>query len=104
MLEFGHFIKETGLLSSQLWRSSSSEGSPGYVACRSDHMVRQEARGTQDPEGLNPGFCTCKAGALLLEPLLQFILLWVFWRWGLVNYLSRLALNCDPLQLSLPSS
>jgi hypothetical protein len=28
-------------------------------------------------------------------------LLWLFWRWGLVNYLSRLDLNLD---LSLPSS
>jgi hypothetical protein len=43
--------------------------------------------------GLNSGLCGCKAGALLLEPHLQSILLWLFWRWGLLNYLPRLALN-----------
>jgi hypothetical protein len=31
-------------------------------------------------------------------------LLWLVWRWGLVNYLTGLALNCDPPDLSLPSS
>jgi hypothetical protein len=44
--------------------------------------------------GLNLGLCTCKAGALLLEPHLQSILLWLFWRWGLV-FVPRLASNCD---------
>jgi hypothetical protein len=28
--------------------------------------------------GLNSGLRTCKTGTLLLEPLLQFILLWLF--------------------------
>jgi hypothetical protein len=31
-------------------------------------------------------------------------LLWLFWRWGLSNYLQGLALNLDPPDLSLPSS
>jgi hypothetical protein len=31
------------------------------------------------------GLHTCKAGALLLELNLQYILLWLFWRWGLEN-------------------
>jgi hypothetical protein len=35
---------------------------------------------------LNSGLCTCKAGALLLKPHLQSILLCLFWRWGLENY------------------
>jgi hypothetical protein len=53
---------------------------------------------------LNSGLCTCKAAALALEPLLQSILLWLFWRWGLMNYLLGMALNQDPPYLSLPSS
>jgi hypothetical protein len=28
-------------------------------------------------------------------------LLWLFWRWGLANYLPRLTLNCDTPDLSL---
>jgi hypothetical protein len=32
------------------------------------------------------------------------ILLWLFWRWGLMNYLPRLALNYDAPNLSLPNS
>jgi hypothetical protein len=31
-------------------------------------------------------------------------LLWLFWRWGLMNYLSRLASKCNPPNLSLPSN
>jgi hypothetical protein len=31
---------------------------------------------------LNSGLHTCKVGTLLLEPNLQSILLWLFWRWG----------------------
>jgi hypothetical protein len=31
-------------------------------------------------------------------------LLWLFWRWGLLNYLPRLASNHDPPNLSIPSS
>jgi hypothetical protein len=33
--------------------------------------------------GLNSGLHIFKAGTLLLEPYLQSILLWLFWRWGL---------------------
>jgi hypothetical protein len=32
--------------------------------------------------GLNSGFCVCKAVTVLLEPHLQSILLWLFWRLG----------------------
>jgi hypothetical protein len=53
---------------------------------------------------LNSGLHTCKAGALLLEPCLQSILFWLFWRWGLKNYLSGLASNLRPLDVNLPSS
>jgi hypothetical protein len=31
-------------------------------------------------------------------------LLWLFWRWGLLNYLTGLTLNCDSPNLSLPNS
>jgi hypothetical protein len=31
-------------------------------------------------------------------------LLWLFWRWGLEDYLPGLALSYDPPNLSLPSS
>jgi hypothetical protein len=44
----------------------------------------------------------CKAGSLSLEPHLQFILLWLFWRWGLVKYFSWLASNCHPPNQSEP--
>jgi hypothetical protein len=53
---------------------------------------------------LNSGLCIYKAGALLLEPHLKFILLWLFWRWSLLNYLLGLASNSDLSNLSLPSS
>jgi hypothetical protein len=33
---------------------------------------------------LNSGLCTCKAGALPLEPHFWSILLWLFWMWGSV--------------------
>jgi hypothetical protein len=39
-----------------------------------------------------------------LEPHLQSIWLWLFWRWDLENYFPRLALNCSSSNLSLPSS
>jgi hypothetical protein len=42
--------------------------------------------------GLSSGLCDCKAGVLLTEPHLQF-LLWLFWRWDLWNYLLGLTLN-----------
>jgi hypothetical protein len=47
---------------------------------------------------------THKAVTLPLEPHLQFILLWLLWRWGLTHYLPALALNHNPPNLSLPSS
>jgi hypothetical protein len=50
--------------------------------------------------GLNSGLHTCKAVTLPLEPHLQSILLWLLWRWGLVNYLHRLASNHDPPDLT----
>jgi hypothetical protein len=53
---------------------------------------------------LKSQLCACKAGALLLEPQLQLILLWLFWRWGLVNYFPKLASNCESPYFSLPSS
>jgi hypothetical protein len=53
--------------------------------------------------GLNKGLHACKAGALMLGPHLQSILFWLFWRWGLLNYFPRLALNHDPPYVSLPS-
>jgi hypothetical protein len=37
----------------------------------------------------------------MLELHLQSILLWLFWRWILTDYLPRLALNHDPPDLSL---
>jgi hypothetical protein len=45
-----------------------------------------------------------KAGALLLEPHPQSILLWLFWRWCLRKFLSWLVLNLDLPDLSFPSS
>jgi hypothetical protein len=53
---------------------------------------------------LNSRLCAHEAGTLLLEPCLQFILLWLFWRWGLENYLSGLTLNRDPPDLRLLSN
>jgi Trk-type K+ transport system membrane component len=41
---------------------------------------------------------------LSTEPHLQFILLWLFWRWGLMNYLLGLTLNFDLPGLSLPGT
>jgi hypothetical protein len=43
--------------------------------------------------GLNSGLCVRQAVTLPLELHLQFILLWLFWRWGLANYLPSLASN-----------
>jgi hypothetical protein len=46
------------------------------------------------------------SNALPLEPHLQTIFAWLFWRWNLVNYLLRLTLNCNPpnFNLSLTSN
>jgi hypothetical protein len=38
-----------------------------------------------------------------LELYLQSILLWLFWRQWLTNYLPKLASNCNPPDLSLPN-
>jgi hypothetical protein len=46
----------------------------------------------------------CKAGAPLFESHPWLILLWLFWNWGLVNYLLGLASNLHPPNLSLKSS
>jgi hypothetical protein len=54
--------------------------------------------------GLNSWLCAYKTGARLLEPHLRYILLWLFWRWGLMNCLPGLTSNRDPPDLSLPSS
>jgi hypothetical protein len=43
------------------------------------------------PRGLNSGLHTWKAGPWPLEPLLQSILLWLFWVWGLPNCFPGLA-------------
>jgi hypothetical protein len=51
----------------------------------------------------NSGLHTHKADALL-EPHLQSILHWLFWRWDLANFLPMLALNHYPPNLSIPSS
>jgi hypothetical protein len=50
------------------------------------------------------GFHACKVGTVLLEPHLQPILLQLFWRWNLKDYLPGLASNHNPPDLSLPSS
>jgi hypothetical protein len=39
---------------------------------------------------MNSGHHACKADTLPLESHLQFILLWLFWRWYLSNYLPKL--------------
>jgi hypothetical protein len=53
---------------------------------------------------LNSGLCTCKAGALPLDPYLKSTMLWLFCRWGVENYLPGMVSNLDPLNLSLSSS
>jgi hypothetical protein len=47
--------------------------------------------------GLNSAWCTLKAVSLSLELHLQSILHWLFWRWGLLKSLPRLAWNPEPL-------
>jgi hypothetical protein len=41
---------------------------------------------------------------LLLEPYLRSILLWLFWRWDLKNFLPGLASNYSPPNFSFLSS
>jgi hypothetical protein len=54
---------------------------------------------------LKSGICPSEEGVLLLEPQSQSILLWLFFGDGsFMNYLSRLAWNLKPPDLSLPSS
>jgi hypothetical protein len=43
--------------------------------------------------GLDSRVHACKAGTLSLEPQLLSILLWLFWRWGLANFLSQAGLE-----------
>jgi hypothetical protein len=43
---------------------------------------------------------TFKADSLSLKPHLQSLSLWLFWRWGLLNYLHRQASNHNPPNLS----
>jgi hypothetical protein len=52
---------------------------------------------------LNSGLHACKSGTLPFSHT-SSILLWLFWTWGLVNYLPRLALNHNPPDRSLPTS
>jgi hypothetical protein len=46
--------------------------------------------------GFNSGLYGCKAGTLLLEPHLQPILLWLFWRWGSHELFARAGLKLEP--------
>jgi hypothetical protein len=47
----------------------------------------------------------CQAGTLLLEPYLQSILLWLFWRWRSHELFEPwLASTCSPPDLSFPNS
>jgi hypothetical protein len=73
-----------------LWIKRSSQGKPVMVFFRWDC-------------GLNSVLCTCKADTLPHQPCLWPILVWLFWRWGLTNYLPHLASNLDSPDL-LPSS
>jgi hypothetical protein len=52
--------------------------------------------------GLNSGLHSCKAGkyATPRETLFQSILLWLFWRWGLKNYLPEAGLEPQSSQSS----
>jgi hypothetical protein len=52
----------------------------------------------------NSGLCACKGGVLLLGPYLQSILVCLFWKWGLMNYLPGLASNLNPPNPNLLSS
>jgi hypothetical protein len=69
-------------------------------------------KGVQSPGGLLHFFFSFELGFELrtshlqtgippLEPYLQLIFLWLFWRWGPVNYLSRLTSSYDPPHVSL---
>jgi hypothetical protein len=53
--------------------------------------------------GFELGTLHCKAAALRFEPHLPSMLHWLFWRWALRSDLPRLASNCRPPDLSLPS-
>jgi hypothetical protein len=53
--------------------------------------------------GLHSGLYTCKAGTLLLEPHFQPISFWLFWRWGFMHCLPRLA-SPQSFWSQLPSS
>jgi hypothetical protein len=54
--------------------------------------------------GLNSGIGTCKMGSTPCDPHLNSILLWLFWKWGLVNYFPGLVPHLYPSTLSLSIS
>jgi hypothetical protein len=53
---------------------------------------------------LMSGLRACKAGTVPFENISSPSCSGLFWRWGLVNYLSGLALNLNPPDISLPSN
>jgi hypothetical protein len=55
----------------------------------------------QGDQDLNSGLFACTVDALLLEPYLQSILHWLFWRLGLLKYLPKVASNHETPDLSL---
>jgi hypothetical protein len=52
--------------------------------------------------GLNSGLLPYKAGTLPFEPHLWSMLLWLFWKWGIENYLPSLAEVGPHLPLFMP--
>jgi hypothetical protein len=110
----GQEWKEPGLGVQRLFQGHLFPGWPSFLSCKMVATAQLCSWGTLGgfpflfflfwwDQSLNSGLFTCKAGALLLEPCLQPILLWLFWRWGLVNYLPSLGLNPDLPDLSLPN-
>jgi hypothetical protein len=85
------------------WRPRLQKHSPlfshlyAWKICASEYMFVFGGTGV-----CNQDFALAKQGSLPLEPHLQSILLCLFWRWGLMNYLPGLTLNPDPLNLSIP--
>jgi hypothetical protein len=53
---------------------------------------------------LNSGLCVYKVEVLTSWDIRPAHLFLLFWKWRLVNYLPRLPSNCNPPDLSLPSS
>jgi hypothetical protein len=72
-----------------------------------DHKVKDSHQGRRQNSIPRNGDGTqgLNSAALPLEPHFQSSLFWLFWRWGnLSNYLSRLASNCNPPDLSLSNN